>query len=107
MSVPEFPIHLAELNVKMLKSFVFTLPFEETGRDDVHIFVDYAVSENGDEAVYEAWAQLADANIRAVVYDSVVPYKDDESAISDIICELNISEQFHNTVQHFIEHFDR
>ena len=75
--------------------------------DDVHIFVDYAVSENGDEAVYEAWAQLADANFRAVVYDSVVPYKDDESAISDIICELNMSEQFHNTVQHFIEHFDR
>ena len=70
MSVPEFPIHLAELNVKMLKSFVFTLPFEETGRDDVHIFVDYAVSENGDEdelhkeiqplglSVYEVFGKL-------------------------------------------------
>ena len=107
MNVPEFPIHLAELNVKMLKSFVFTLPIEETGRDDVHIFVDYGVSENGNEAFYEAWAQFTDANFGAIVYDSVVPYKGDESTITDIICELNMSEKFHDTVQRFIKHFDR
>ena len=107
MSVPEFPIHLAELKVNILKSFVFTLPIEETGRDDIQIFVDYAVSEDGNNAIYEAWAQFTDANIRAMVYDGVVPCKGDESAITDIICELNMSEKFHDTVQSFIEHFDR
>ena len=107
MSVPEFPIHLSELNVKVLQSFVFTLPIAETGRDDVHIFVDYAVSEDDNAAVYEAWAQFTDANIRAMVYDGTVPYKDEESAIQDIICELNLSEKFHDTVQRFIEHFNR
>lgn len=107
MSNPQFPIYLEQVHVHEYKGFCFTLPERYIGRNDVIIYVEYRASENNSEVMYNVWAQLTEQSIRALIMTSAVAVNPKENIIDTIMEELNGSEEFRETTEHFIEHFDR
>lgn len=107
MSMPEFPIYIAEVNCESLFTFRFELPEHGVGRDDIVIYVEYGAAADGSRSItYNVWAQFRDSLIRAFLCPGNVAGTIDASdVISKIMYDLNSNEEFYDRVHHFIAHF--
>lgn len=103
----EFPIHFAQLNVSLYHSFRFTLPEQDIGRNDIQISVDYGTPDNDNLVDYNAWAQLTSQSVRALVHVGSCHSDDPNMIVQRIMEDMNGSQEFYDTLYHFIEHFDR
>lgn len=107
MRNPEFPIYLEQISVRTYTGFFFTLPERYIGRDDVKIYVEYGVAEEQGKVLYNVWAQMSEQSIRAFIMAGATTIDAEENVIDKIVAELNDSDEFHETIEHFIQHFDR
>lgn len=107
MSMPEFPIHLVEVNVREYQGFRFDLPEQDIGRSDVQIYVEYRMPKDSSDIPYNVWAQLEQQSIRALVFESAITNLHEKAVIESIMADLNQSDEFRETIERFIEHFDR
>lgn len=105
MKNPDFPIFLTQLNIKEMPYFMFTLPEQEFGRNDIQIFVEYAVTEDKSTVVFDAWAQFKNTSVRARVYNGTIPFMENDSVIANIVSNMNLSDKFRSTMRHFVVHF--
>lgn len=107
MDNPQFPICLEQVHVYEYQGFCFTLPERYIGCSDVKIYVEYRVPEDNSEVMYNVWAQLKEQSVRALIMTSAVAVNPEENIIDIIMVELNGSDEFRETTERFIEHFDR
>ena len=71
------------------------------------IFVEYGVAAEERKVVYSVWAQLQEQSVRALVLRDSVEIEQDDMMIQTIVSEINNSDEFMDTVEKFIAHFDR
>lgn len=107
MDNSEFGVHFEQISVREYKGFFFTLPERDVGRSDVMIFVEYGVAAEERKVVYSVWAQLQEQSVRALVLRDSVEIEQDDMMIQTIVSEINNSDEFMDTVEKFIAHFDR
>lgn len=107
MDNSEFGVHLEQISVHEYSGFCFTLPERYVGRSDVKIYVEYRVVEEESEVLFNVWAQLAEQSIRAFIMSSSLAVNTGEKILDVIMMELNGSDEFFETTEHFIEHFDQ
>lgn len=107
MSIPEFPIHLVEVNIGEYQGFRFDLPEQDIGRSDVQIYVEYRIPRDSSDIPYNVWAQLEQQSIRALILRNTIANTHENAVIESIMADLNHSDEFRETVERFIEHFDR
>ena len=107
MDNPQFPLYLEQVHVHEYKGFRFTLPERYIGRSDVQIYVEYRVVEEKSEVLYNVWAQLTEQSVRALIMASAMAVSPEENLIDTIMMELNSSEEFRETTDRFIKHFNR
>ena len=107
MGIPVFPVHLVGLNIREYQGFRFDLPEQDIGRSDVQIYVEYRNPEDTSDIPYNVWAQLGQQSIRALILTSTLSNTHNNAVIESIVADLNHSDEFRETIEHFIEHFDR
>ena len=107
MDNSEFGAHFEQISVREYSGFFFTLPERDIGRSDVKIYVEYGVAAEMGRVLYNVWAQLDEQSIRAHIMTNVASVQADINIVDAIVSDINLSEEFHETLGHFIEHFDR
>jgi len=96
--------HVAELNVIEMSSLYFKLPKLECGRDDIFVAIEYCKSDvSAGQTHCWAWAQIEGILIRGLMDEYTVPYNEDKEELDkSIICTLNSSKRFKDTLPNFI-----
>ena len=107
MDNQQFPLYLEQVHVHEYKGFCFALPERYIGRSDVQIYVEYRVAEEENEVLYNAWAQLTEQSVRALIMTSAMAVSPEENLVDTLMMELNNSEEVRETTERFIKHFNR
>lgn len=107
MGIPVFPVQLVGLDIREYQGFRFDLPRQDIGRSDVQIYVEYRIPEDSSVVPYNVWAQLGQQSVRALILTSTIANAHKNAVIESIVAELNHSDEFHEIIERFIEHFDK
>lgn len=101
---PETPIFLTQINCHPMLAFSFTLPPQDICWECITIFVEYGHTDaQADQIVYNVWAQFRDAVFRGFICSGCVPGKiEDTDTIQRIVCDINLSDTFHEQIYKFI-----
>lgn len=103
MNNPDYGVHFVQINVSKVPTFVFTLPEQETGRNDILIFVDFFACKDGN-IEYHAWAQIDGDGIRFFVASNKIQCPQDSTQLEGaIINDLNTSSAFHERLVAFLQ----
>ena len=101
---PETPIYLTEINCSPMLAFSFTLPPQDIGWEGIAIFVEFGHTDTQpDQIAYNVWAQFRNAVFRGFICSGNIPGKiEDTDTIQRIVCDINLSEYFHEQIYKFI-----
>lgn len=99
-----FPMFIEEIEIGSVSSIRFTLPESQTGKTDVKIIVEYGNDSHDPQSIIlSVWCWIGSSAIRGFVCNEVArAYEDEKKQISEIICCLNGSDTFCESLLSYI-----
>ena len=98
----EFPIYLAETEVRKFDCIKFIIPEMDLGVNGIEITAEYGILASDPSKVgFSAWARISDSSVRGFIFSSTVPSEGD--AIQNIVSGISSRQVFFDHLHDYLD----
>lgn len=95
----KLPIQMEEIEITPVSGFWFKLPEEEAPDYNIHIHVEYKVSEKQKKVTMQAWANINNKGVRFFLFQGEMPLpkdRSDKAIMRKLVAFLNRKDEFYD-----------